>query len=81
MGPTSGLFRNQSLTLSDTHIFSNTLTATVYASAGRFARTQIPEAPGLQSLQDLGQNVSLGTNVPIFPGKVAGSSLFATREQ
>lgn len=69
-------FRNQSLTLSDTHIFSNTLTATVYASAGRFARTQIPEAPGLQSLQDLGQNVPLGTNVPIFPGIRANISGF-----
>ena len=62
-------FRNQSLTLSDTHIFSPTLTATVYVSAGRFARTQIPEAPGLKTLQSLGQNVPLGTtNVPIFPG-------------
>ncbi|MDW5266230.1 MULTISPECIES: carboxypeptidase-like regulatory domain-containing protein [Acidobacteriaceae] len=72
----ANLFRNQSLTLSDTHIFSNTLTATVYASAGRFARTQIPEAPGLQSLQDLGQNVPLGTNVPIFPGIRANISGF-----
>ena len=62
------LFRNQSLTLSDTQILSNTLTATLYASAGRFARTQIPVAPGLQSLQALGQQVPLGTNVPIFPG-------------
>ncbi len=61
-------FRNQSLSLSDTEIFSNTLTVTVYVSAGRFARTQIPEAPGLKSLQNLGSNVALGTNVPIFPG-------------
>lgn len=72
----SNLFRNQSLSLSDTHIFSSTLTATVYASAGRFARTQIPEAPGLQSLQDLGQNVPLGTNIPIFPGIRANISGF-----
>lgn len=70
------LFRNQSLLLSDTQTFSNTLTATFYASAGRFARTQIPEAPGLQSLQDLGQNVPLGTNVPIFPGIRANISGF-----
>jgi Carboxypeptidase regulatory-like domain len=63
------LFRNQSLTLSDTHIFSPTLTATFYATGARFARTQIPEAPGLQTLQALGQNVPLGTNaISIFPG-------------
>jgi hypothetical protein len=65
----ANLFRNQSLTISDTHVFSPTLTATVYATGGRFARTQIPEAPGLKTLQSLGQNVPLGTaNVPIFPG-------------
>lgn len=62
------LFRNQSLIFTDTQIFSPTFTLTASASAGRFARTQIPEAPGLQSLQNLGQNVPLGTNVPIFPG-------------
>jgi hypothetical protein len=65
----ANLFRNQSLTLSDTHVFSNTLTATFYATAARFARTQIPEAPGLKTLQSLGQNVPLGTNlISIFPG-------------
>jgi len=65
----ANLFRNQSLTLSDTHIFSPTLTATFYATADRFARTQIPEAPGLKSLQSLGQNVPLGTTlISIFPG-------------
>ncbi len=62
------LFRNQSLVFSDTHTFSSTLTATFRGSFGRFARTQIPVAPGLQSLQNLGSNVPLGTNVPIFPG-------------
>ncbi len=62
------LFRNQSLTLNDTHIFSPTFTATFFATAGRFARTQIPEAPGLKTLQDFGQQVPLGTSVPIFPG-------------
>jgi len=62
-------FRNQSLILSDTQVFSPTLTATFIASAGRFARTQIPQAPGLQSLQDLGQNVPLGSpGESIFPG-------------
>ncbi|SFS13702.1 Carboxypeptidase regulatory-like domain-containing protein [Granulicella pectinivorans] len=72
----SNLFRNQSLALSDTHIFSSTLTGTVTVSAGRFARTQIPVAPGLQSLQSLGQNVPLGTQVPIFPGIRANISGF-----
>ena len=47
--------------VTDTQVFSPTLTATFSASAGRFARTQIPEAPGLQSLQALGQNVPLGS--------------------
>jgi hypothetical protein len=62
------LFRNQTGTFSDTQILSPTLTATFYASAGRFARTQIPVDPGLQTLQSFGQNVPLGTSVPIFPG-------------
>jgi Carboxypeptidase regulatory-like domain len=65
----ANLFRNQSLTISDTQVFSPTLTATGYITGGRFARTQIPEAPGLKTLQSLGQNIPLGTsNVPIFPG-------------
>lgn len=62
------LFRNQSLTLNETHVFTPTLTATFYASADRFARTQIPVDPGLQTLQDFGQQVPLGTAVPVFPG-------------
>ena len=62
-------FRNQSLTLSDTQVFSNSLTATLYATAGRFARTQVPVSPGLQNLQTLGANVPLGTtNIPVFTG-------------
>jgi hypothetical protein len=61
-------FRNQSAQISDRQNFSPTLTGTVAFYAGRFARTQIPEAPGLKSLQNLGQNVALGTDVPIFPG-------------
>jgi hypothetical protein len=70
------LFRNQSVDIDDTEIFSPTLTAHFSVNAGRFARTQIPEAPGLQSLQDLGQNLPLGTNVPIFPGIRANISGF-----
>lgn len=63
------LFRNQSAIISDTQLFTPTLTGTFSASAGRFARTQIPVAPGLQSLQDLGQNVPLGApGESIFPG-------------
>jgi hypothetical protein len=62
------LFRNQSLTLNETHIFDPSLTATFYATASRYARTQIPEDPGLQTLQSFGQQVPLGTGVPIFPG-------------
>jgi Carboxypeptidase regulatory-like domain/TonB-dependent Receptor Plug Domain len=71
------LFRNQSVIITDTQIFSPTFTATFSASAGRFARTQIPEAPGLQSLQDLGQNVPLGSpGETIFPGIRANISGF-----
>ena len=61
-------FRNQSLVLSDTHIFSPTFTGTVTIAGGRFARTQVPQAPGLQSLQDLGQQVPVGTSLSLFPG-------------
>jgi hypothetical protein len=73
----ANLFRNQSVIITDTQAFSPTLTATFSASAGRFARTQIPEAPGLQSLQDLGQNVPLGSpGETIFPGIRANISGF-----
>ncbi len=71
------LFRNQSLIITDTQVFSPTFTLTGSASAGRFARTQIPQAPGLQSLQDLGQNVPLGSpGESIFPGIRANISGF-----
>ena len=70
-------FRNQSVIITDTRVFSPTLTATFAANAGRFARTQIPQAPGLQSLQDLGQNVPLGSpGESIFPGIRANISGF-----
>ena len=70
-------FRNQSLTIADTHVFSNTLTATFTVSAGRFARTQVPTDPGLQSLQSLGQNLPFGTtNIPVFTGVRANISGF-----
>jgi hypothetical protein len=69
-------FRNQSLVLSDTHIFSPTFTGTVTVAAGRFARTQVPQAPGLKSLQDLGQQIPLGTPIALFPGIRANISGF-----
>lgn len=62
------LFRNQNLTIADSHTFDSTFTTIFHLTFGRYARTQIPEAPGLKSLQDLGSNVALGTQVPIFPG-------------
>ena len=64
-------FRNQSVVISDAHVFSNTLTGAVYASFYRGARTQIPEAPGLKTLQDLGQNAPFGSpteSLVPFPG-------------
>jgi len=67
----ANLFRNQSLTISDAHVFSNTLTGAVYASFYRGARTQIPEAPGLKTLQALGQNAPYGSpneSLVPFPG-------------
>ncbi len=70
-------FRNQSLTLADSQVINNTLTATVFVSAGRFARTQTPVSPGLQNLQTLGANVPLGTtNIPVFTGVRANISGF-----
>jgi hypothetical protein len=61
-------FLNQTATLTDTQIFGPTLTGTFSFSFGKFSRTQVPQAPGLKSLQDLGVQVPLGTAVPIFPG-------------
>jgi hypothetical protein len=51
----ANLFRNQSLTVSDAHVFSSTLTGAAYGSFYRGARTQIPEAPGLETDYQLGQ--------------------------
>src|ERR1700733_13486807 len=66
------LFRNQSLTISDAHVFSNTLTGAAYGSFYRGARTQIPEAPGFQTDFQLGQTgVPYGSpneNLIPFPG-------------
>jgi len=67
----ANLFRNQSLNISDAHVFSNTLTLAVYGGFYRGARTQIPEAPGLKTLQDLGQDAPYGSpneNLIPFPG-------------
>ena len=67
----ANLFRNQSLTISDAHVFSNTLTGAAYGSFYRGARTQIPVAPGLKTLQSLGYNVPFGSpneNLVSFPG-------------
>jgi hypothetical protein len=73
----ANLFRNQSLTISDAHVFSNTLTGAVYASFYRGARTQIPEAPGLKTLKDLGQTINYGSpneSLVPFPGVRANLS-------
>ena len=70
-------FRNQSAIITDTHTLGPSLTLLFAVSAGRFARTQIPQAPGLKSLQDLGQNVPLGSpGESIFPGIRANISGF-----
>ena len=64
-------FRNQSVTISDAHVFSNTLTGAFYGSFYRGARTQLPLAPGLKTLQSLGYNVPFGSpteNLVAFPG-------------
>ena len=68
----ANLFRNQSLTLSEAHVFSPTLTGAVYFGFYRGARTQIPEAPGLKTDFQLGQTgVPYGSpteNLVPFPG-------------
>ncbi|HKU27368.1 MAG TPA: carboxypeptidase regulatory-like domain-containing protein [Candidatus Sulfotelmatobacter sp.] len=71
------LFRNQDLTISDAHVFSNTLTGALYVGAFRGARTQIPEAPGLKTLKNLGQNINYGSpteSLVPFPGVRANLS-------
>jgi hypothetical protein len=73
------LFRNQSLTLSDAHAFSNTLTGALYFGFYRGARTQVPEAPGLKTLQNLGQTAPYGNpneSLVPFPGVRVGISGF-----
>jgi hypothetical protein len=73
------LFRNQSLTLSDAHVFSPTLTGALYFGFYRGARTQVPEAPGLKTLQQLGQNAPYGNpneSLVPFPGVRVGISGF-----
>ncbi|SPE21039.1 putative TonB-dependent receptor plug [Candidatus Sulfotelmatomonas gaucii] len=73
----ANLFRNQALTISDAHVFSNTLTGAIYVGAFRGARTQIPEAPGLKTLKDLGQTINYGSpteNLVPFPGVRANLS-------
>jgi hypothetical protein len=67
----ANLFRNQSLTLSEAHVFSPTLTGAVYFGFYRGARTQIPVAPGLKTLQALGENAPYGSpneSLVPFPG-------------
>ncbi len=52
-------------------MFSPTLTGAVYFGFYRGARTQIPEAPGLKTLQLLGQNAPYGSpneSLVPFPG-------------
>jgi Carboxypeptidase regulatory-like domain len=73
----ANLFRNQALTISDAHVFSNTLTGALYVGAFRGARTQIPEAPGLKTLKDLGQTINYGSpneSLVAFPGVRANLS-------
>lgn len=75
----ANLFRNQALTISDAHVFSNTLTGALYLGAYRGARTQIPEAPGLKTLKDLGQTINYGSpneSIVAFPGVRANISTF-----
>ena len=73
----ANLFRNQALTLSEAHVFSNTLTGSVYVGFFRGARTQIPVAPGLKTLKDLGQTINYGSpneSLVPFPGVRANLS-------
>ena len=64
----ANLFRNQSLTVSDVHTFSSSLTGVLNVSAFRSGRTQIPEAPGLKTLQALGMDAPFGSfNESLIP--------------
>ncbi len=67
----ANLFRNQAFNVSDAHVFSPTLTGAVYFGFYRGARTQVPEAPGLKTLQQLGQIAPYGSpneSLVPFPG-------------
>ena len=73
----ANLFRNQAVTISEAHVFSSTLTGAFYAGFYRGARTQIPEAPGLKTLKDLGQTINYGNpneSLVPFPGVRANLS-------
>jgi hypothetical protein len=67
----ANLFRNQSVNISEAHVFSSTLTGAAYFGFYRGGRTQIPEAPGLKTLQSLGQIAPFGNpneSLVPFPG-------------
>ena len=64
----ANMFRNRTLTVRDTHSFGSAFTMTNSFTANRFARTQIPLAPGLVTMQDLGVKVPMASDIDIYPG-------------
>jgi hypothetical protein len=78
-------FRNQTATLEDTQIFSPTLTATFFVSFGRFARTQIPQAPVSSRSRRSGNRFPWrreSTSFPVSaPTSPASSTFFRRRSE
>nr|MBA3440847.1 TonB-dependent receptor [Pyrinomonadaceae bacterium] len=64
----ANVFRNRSLSVRDTHIFSPTLTATFSGAYSKFRRVQEPQAPGLRTLESFGVNVPQSIETSFFPG-------------
>lgn len=61
-------FRNRSLSLRDTHVFSPNLTATFSGAYSKFRRVQEPQAPGLKTLESFGVKVPQSIQTSFFPG-------------
>ena len=64
----SNFFRNRSVTIRDTHVFTPTLTATFSGAWSRFRRVQEPQAPGLKTIQSFGVKVPQSIQTSFFPG-------------
>jgi hypothetical protein len=61
-------FRNQSILVRDSHIFSSNFLMTLQGSWSKFRRVQTPVAPGMKTLQQYGVNAKQSISTDFFPG-------------